>query len=152
MKNIILSLLILFTYGCGYTSIYKSQILQDIQIKVISVEGDNEFNNMIKNQLNLYSSKQSQNKYDLKIKSKFEKIVISKNASGIATDFNLLLITNISVIFNKKVENFEFEESVNIKNNTNSFEQNNYEKNIKRNFASTIREKLIIKIININDS
>jgi hypothetical protein len=116
------------------------------------VEGDNEFNNMIKNQLNLYSSKQSQNKYDLKIKSKFEKIVISKNASGIATDFNLLLITNISVIFNKKVENFEFEESVNIKNNTNSFEQNNYEKNIKRNFASTIREKLIIKIININDS
>ena len=41
---------------------------------------------------------------------------------------------------------------MNIKNNSNSFEQNNYEKNVKRNFASSIREKIIIKIFELNDN
>ena len=46
----------------------------------------------------------------------------------------------------------EFNENINIKNQSDSFEQNTYEKNIKRNFASSIREKLITEILNINDN
>jgi hypothetical protein len=39
-----------------------------------------------------------------------------------------------------------FSESINIKDQADTFEQDSYEKNIKRNFASSIREKLISKI------
>ncbi len=46
----------------------------------------------------------------------------------------------------------EFNESINIKNNSNSFEQNKYERNIKQNFASLVREKLVIKIFNLDDN
>jgi hypothetical protein len=37
-------------------------------------------------------------------------------------------------------------------NNTDIFEQNNYEKNLKKNFASSIVKKLIIKILRTNDN
>ena len=42
--------------------------------------------------------------------------------------------------------------SINIKNQTDTFEQNIYEKNIKRNFASSIRGKLISAILSLNDN
>ena len=34
-----------------------------------------------------------------------------------------------------------------MKRNSNSFEQNDYEKSIKKNFASSITDKFIIKIL-----
>jgi hypothetical protein len=39
-----------------------------------------------------------------------------------------------------------FSEYIIIKDQADTFEQDSYEKNIKRNFASSIREKLISKI------
>ena len=45
-----------------------------------------------------------------------------------------------------------FDEKINIKSNSNYFEQNNYERNIKKNFASSIMNKFIIKIFDLNDN
>ena len=39
-----------------------------------------------------------------------------------------------------------------MKSNSNSFEQNNYERNLKKNFASSIRDKFIIKIFDLDDN
>ena len=47
---------------------------------------------------------------------------------------------------NKK---FQFQESLNIKNTTTNFQQTDYEKTVKRNFASSIKEKLILKLMSI---
>jgi hypothetical protein len=58
----------------------------------------------------------------------------------------------VNLSLNESNKNLVFKENINIKNNTNSFEQNNYEKNVKKNFASSIREKLILKIIELNDN
>ena len=63
---------------------------------------------------------------------------------------NNICIINIKL--NNKIHDLKFRESINIKNNSNSFEQNKYERNIKKNFASIIREKLVIKILNLNDN
>ena len=43
-------------------------------------------------------------------------------------------------------------ESFNIKKNSNSYEQTSYEKIIKENFVKSAVDKLIIKLININDN
>jgi outer membrane lipopolysaccharide assembly protein LptE/RlpB len=151
MKNTILILLILFLYSCGYSTVYKTKEIQDFQITLTNMQGDNEFNNLIKNELNLYSNKNAKKNYNISINSDYIKNIISKNTSGVASNYNLTISTNIKVNLNNNVKTFKFKESVNIKNNTDSFEQNNYEKNIKKNIASIIREKLIIKLLDIND-
>ena len=48
--------------------------------------GDNAINNLIKNELKFYSNKKSNIKYNISINSKYQKIIISKNSAGVATD------------------------------------------------------------------
>lgn len=152
MKNIILIFLLLFLSSCGYTSVYKNQKSQDFQINIVEMTGDDEINNLIKNELKFYSNRNSNNKYDISINSEFQKIIVSKNTAGVATDYKLLVDTKISINLNDKINVFNFNENINIKSNSNSFEQNNYERNIKKNFASSIRDKFIIKIFNLDDN
>ena len=92
------------------------------------------------------------NSYNISINSKYQKIIISKNSSGAATDYKILVNTKIKINLNEETKNLEFNESINIKNNSNSFEQSRYERNVKRNFASSIREKFLIKIFDLNDN
>ena len=152
MKNIILIFFLLFLYSCGYTSIYKNQKSKDFQINIIEMTGDIEINNLIKNELKFYSNRNSNNKYDISINSKYQKIIISKNSAGVATDYKILVDTKISINLNNKNNILNFSENINIKSNSNSFEQNNYERNIKKNFASSIKNKFIIKIFNLDDN
>ena len=148
MKNIFLILFLFFLNNCGYTSVYKNQKSQDFQISIIEMTGDNEINNLIKNELKFYSNRNSNIKYNISINSNYQKIIVSKNSAGVATDYKLIAETVIS--FDKEGKNniLNFNENINIKSNSNSYEQNNYEKNIKKNFASSISNKFIIKIIN----
>jgi hypothetical protein len=152
MKNIILILFLLFLYSCGYTSVYKNQKSQDFQINIIEMVGDDEINNLIKNELKFYFNRNSGNKYDISINSEYQKIIVSKNSAGVATDYKLLVDTKISINLNNKNSILNFNDNINIKSNSNSFEQNNYERNIKKNFASSIRDKLMIKIFNLDDN
>ena len=152
MKNIILIFFLLFLYSCGYTSVYKNQKSQDFQINIIEMTGDIEINNLIKNELKFYSNRNSNNKYDISINSEYQKIIISKNSAGVATDYKILVDTKISINLNNENNIFNFNENINIKSNSNSFEQKNYERNIKKNFASSIKNKFIIKIFNLDDN
>ena len=148
MKNIILILFLFFLNNCGYTSVYKNQKSQDFQISIIEMTGNNEINNLIKNDLKFYSNRNSNIKYNISINSNYQKIIVSKNSAGVATDYKLIAETVIS--FDKEGKNniLNFNENINIKSNSNSYEQNNYEKSIKKNFASSISNKFIIKILN----
>lgn len=152
MKNVILIALIFFLSGCGYSSIYNSQKTIDFQINIEEMKGDNEFNNLIKKDLKLFSNHNSQKKYLLKINSNYKKVITSKNSAGVASNYNIVATVVIEMKINNKIDIFQFQESINIKPNSNAFEQQNYEKNIKRNFASSIREDLIIKILDKNDN
>ena len=152
MRNITLILLLLFLSSCGYSSIYKNQKSLDFQLNIVETKGDYEMNNLIENEIKLYSNKDSQNIYDINIDTDFKKDILAKNSSGVITDYNLSVVSVFSINLNNKNKTFKFEENINIKNQTDTFEQNTYEKNIKRNFASSIREKLISAILNTNDN
>lgn len=146
MKNIILIAFFFLVCGCGYTSVYKNLESQDFQITIIDMSGDREMNNLIKNEISLYSNKNSINKFDVKIKTEYLKSQLAKNKAGLITDYVLSTTTSFIVNFNKKTKELSFSESFNIKNQTDTFEQNLYEQNVKRNFASSLREKLIFEI------
>jgi outer membrane lipopolysaccharide assembly protein LptE/RlpB len=142
----------MFLFGCGYSSIYKNQKSLDFQIEVVDMRGDDEMNNLIKNQIKLYSNKDSKKIYNLKINTIYKKEILTKNSSGVITDYSLSVTSIFSIDLYNRAKVFKFEENINIKNQSDTFEQNIYEKNIKRNFASSIREKLILAILNTNDN
>ena len=152
MNKILLILFLLLLNSCGYTSIYKNQKSNNFQINISEMSGDNEFNSYIRNELKIFSNNNPDEKYNITLNSNYQKVVISKNTSGVATNYNISAEVKVNLSLNGKVINLAFNENINIKNNSNSFEQNNYEKSVKRNFASSIREKLIIKILELNDN
>jgi len=152
MKNIILISFLLFIYSCGYTSVYKDIKDTNFQINIIEMTGDNEFNNLIKNEFRMYNNSNSKNKYDISINTNYQKTILSKNSAGTAIDYELSVDTIISINFNDKIKILNFKENINIKNKSNSFNQSVYERNVKKNFASSIKEKFIIKLLDLNDN
>jgi len=148
MKNKLLIILLIFLTSCGYTPIYQNIKSSDLSINIVSTNGNEEMNSLIKNELELYFNKESKNKYDVSINTNYEKKIISKNTSGTISSYQLLVETNFTIITKDKKNNFLFTEKINIENNPDSFAQNSYEDIIKRNFASSIREKLITKLSN----
>ncbi len=152
MRNITLVIIIMFLFGCGYSSIYQNQKTQNFQINVTDIKGDEVMNNLIKNQIKLYSNKKSNKIYNLTIDTIYVKDILTKNSSGVITDYTLSVTSIFSIDLNNQTKIFKFKEKINIKNQTDTFEQNIYEKNIKRNFASSIKEKLISAILSLNDN
>ena len=152
MRNLTLIILLLFLSSCGYSSIYKNQKSLDFQLNIVGTEGDYEMNNLISNEIKLYSNKDSQNIYDINIDTDYKKDILTKNSSRVITDYNLSVVSVFSINLKNKNKTFKFEENINIKSQSDIFEQNTYEKNIKRNFASSIREKLMSAILVANDN
>ena len=150
MKKIFILILIKFVYGCGYTSLYE-EMKSDLKINIISMDGDFEINNFIKNNLKITSNKESSNIHDIAFKSEYKKIILAKNATGEATDYNLEMIVKFIIISSNNKE-LELKENFKIKKNSDNFEQSNYEKDIKRNFSEIVVEKLILNLIKISDN
>ena len=146
MKKFLIAIIIISFYGCGYTSFYQDQ-KKDLLINIKNMKGDFEINNFIKNELKIASNKISKNIYDLNIETKYEKIVLTKDATGKATDYKLVMNVNFIIISNQN-QNINFKEDFLIKNESDNFEQSNYEKEIKRNFSKIVKDKLILLIQN----
>ena len=151
MKRIIIILMFLL-YGCGYSSVYKNQKNNDILITVVDMQGDNILNNSLKNQLTLASNKESINIFNISLITNYKKIIVSKNTAGLATDYKLQTTVNFNVTKNGINKKIKFSESLDIKNEGENFEQVNYENSIKRNFAISIKEKLITYLLRFDDS
>ena len=152
MKKTALFILLILIYGCGYTALYKNTKTQDLKINVVSTEGNLEMNNLLKNQIKLFSNDSSENIFDVDIKTDYKKMVVTKDAKGIATNYKLDGIYNFKINFKDKEYSININESFNIQKNSNSYEQRNYEKKIKENFVKSAVDKLIIKLMTINDN
>ena len=151
MKKIII-IFIFFLYGCGYTSVYKDQINKNILITIVDMQGDNILNNSLKNQLTMASYEESVNIFNISLSSNYEKIIISKNTAGLATDYELKATVNFNVSKNGINKKIILSQSLNIKNEGENFEQRNYENSIKRNFVLSIKNKLVTYLNNFDDN
>lgn len=151
MKNFIIIILITFLYSCGYTSVLKDQKNQDLMITIKKKGGDLQTNNFISNQLKLASSSNSINNFDVSFESKYDKEIIAKDSTGVATDFKININVEFTVL-SKNNQKINFKESFNIKNNLKNFEQLEYEREIKQNFASSTKDKLILYLISLDDN
>ena len=115
------------------------------------MRGDFEINNYIKNDLKISSDKSSSNIYNLKIETEYNKIILAKDATGNATDYNIEMRAKFIVVSNNN-KNIVYEENFKIKKNDDNFEQSNYERDIKKNFSQIVQEKLILDLIKLSDN
>ena len=151
-KKIFTFILLIFLSSCGYEAIYSVKNIKnyDFSISKLSFIGDREINLKIKQKLNNYTQEIKDINFILKITSTSEKIILAKDGAGDSTNFKIKTIVNIDVFNKEKLKgNFIITESFNYDNNSNKFELKNYEKEIKRNLADIITEKLIFKLANI---
>tara|TARA_Y100000591_G_scaffold217292_1_gene188828 strand:- start:53 stop:508 length:456 start_codon:yes stop_codon:yes gene_type:complete len=150
MKKIVSIFLFFFLVSCGFSPVYKNIGTSKYDLIINEMTGDLIINNLIKNQINTYSDKKSEKKYNINFHTEFKKSIITKNSSGVATNYELYVKTTFSVSTpNGSNEEFVFTEKFNVKNISDAIEQRNYENIIKINFATSIKDKLISKIANI---
>ena len=151
-KKIFTFILLIFLSSCGYEAMYSVKNIKnyDFSISKISFIGDREINLKIKQKLNNYTQEIKDINFALKITSTSEKIILAKDDAGDSTNFKIKTIVNIDVFNKEKLKsNFIITESFNYDNNSNKFELKSYEKEIKRNLADIVTEKLILKLANI---
>jgi len=144
-KNIIVFSLIFFLSSCGFTPIYQKNTKVNFSIEQVSYAGDKELNNFLKTNLGKYKNKKADNKIYIETTSVYKKIILSKNATGEVTNYQL----EAEVKFLIKPENKKIiiTEKHIMNSMSDKIEEARYERTIKQNFASSISNKLSSELI-----
>lgn len=144
-KNIISLTLIFFLTNCGFTPVYLNNIDVNFSIEEVKYIGDRELSNFLKMNLNQYKKENTDNKIYIEADSKYEKIILSKDGTGKATNYQLIA----EVVFLVKPTNKKIviTEKKNMDSKSDKFEEIKYERSIKQSFASLISSKLISKLV-----
>ena len=135
--------------NCGYTAKYSKDKNVNFSLEIISLSGDREFNNSLISKLNQYTedTKSKIKKFMVSINSNYQKDIILKNSSGVATEYELKITVNFRINGNNIEKNYKMVETFNMKKMDDTFEESNYEKSIKDNFANIIQRKLIFYLL-----
>jgi hypothetical protein len=144
-KNIILLSLLFFFNSCGFTPIYLTNTNVNFSIEQANYTGDRELNNFLKVNLNKYKNEKLDNKILIEINSEYNKTILSNDSAGEVTNYQLETKVVILIKNTNKVINI-YENSI-MKNMSDKFEEERYERSIKQNFASSITNKLISELI-----
>ena len=149
MKNKIFAFFfILILTGCGFAPMYNNYSKLDYVISINEKKGDRFINNIISNEIKRISNSDSKNQLKIEINTIFEKIIVTKDTKGSVSEYQLNATTYITLEnFNNK--SFKFNESLNLKNISDTFQQNNYENTIKRNFAFSISRKFNLSLLDL---
>ena len=145
-KFIILIISALLIYSCEYTPIYSEKNIKNFYIEKINFKGDNNVNTLLKNNLKRYSKVKNGKKFIIESSSKYTKKSQSKNKSGNTTYYQLILEVNFEIISENKKDNLKIEEKFIMKNYSNEYDENNYEKSVQKNMTNLIVENLILQL------
>ena len=143
--NILIFIPFLFL-GCQYTPIYSNKDKFNFKIENIDFTGDVEINNLIDKKLKKYKTTKSGENVSISTFSSYEKISQSKNLSGKTTDYLVVIKTSFEIEMDDKTNMLIFREEFLIKNFSNKFEENNFEKIKKENSIDLIINNLITQI------
>ncbi|MDC3155677.1 hypothetical protein OA519_01755, partial [Candidatus Pelagibacter sp.] len=116
------------------------------QIIITDLSGDKKLNKYIVENLERNSQKNSAEIINIKINSKYSRKTLAKNSLGSTTDYQARAITKFEINKNEIIEKLEFSEKFNYQKVSDNYEEKSYEQAIKRNLASSISQKLILRL------
>ena len=145
-KYIIIIFLIITLSSCGYSPIYYKQNT-NFNIVELNFEGENIINKFLEINLKRYTGRKQDTNYNISTKTKYEKNIYSKDKAGNATQFELVVETKFNIFkTNIFLKNLIIKDKFIMQNFDDKFEESEYEKNIKQNFAGSIANKLITEL------
>ena len=153
-KKIIIILSFFLLIGCGYEPIYSKKKLEknhNFSITSIKFKESSEINQILLSNLKMFMNIKNKLKLlNLNIKSSTNRTIISKNLKGDAERYLIEINVNL-IIFENEVlkKEFFFKESFNYNSQTNKFNLNQYEKNIKENLISKISDNIILELYSL---
>ena len=144
-KNIILISLIFFLTQCGFSPIYIKNTNINFSIENVNYKGDRDLNNFLKTNLNQYKNDKSDRKILIETTTKYEKIILTKNASSEVTNYKL--IANVIFLIKSTNKKINITEEGIINSMDDKFEEARKERATKQNFARSISNKLISELV-----
>tara|TARA_B100000035_G_scaffold302078_1_gene299322 strand:- start:1834 stop:2292 length:459 start_codon:yes stop_codon:yes gene_type:complete len=142
---LILSTLILIT-GCEYKPIYSDSNKSEYRIIITKLSGDKKINKFILNNLQRNSQKDSNKIVNIKIDTKYTKVILAKNSAGNVTDYQSNALVTFLIDRNQTSKSFTINEKFNFQKMSDKYEEKAYEENIKKNLATAIAQKLILRL------
>ena len=146
-KKILTLIFILnFLSSCEYKPIYSNSNKSNYRIIITDFSGDKKLNKYIVENLKRNSQKSSVEIISVKINSKYSRKVLAKNTLGSTTDYQARAITEFEINKNEIIEKLVIDEKFNYQKISDSYEEKSYEQTIKNNLASSISQKLILRL------
>lgn len=145
-KNLILIIIFIFLSQCGYSPIYKVDTKSKINIILADLKGDKDFNNKLNSKLRKYYNNNPESSFTISVNSAIDKNTITKDSKGKITNYELIATATFKILYKNIESNLVLKENLKIINNDDSYEQKKYENAVKNTFASSMTERLIIKL------
>lgn len=150
-KFFTLSIFLIFTH-CGFNPVHNVKNNLNYNIILVERSGDKIINNQISNEINRISNSESSNILKLKLKSNYQIIILSKDAKGSASEFQIIVTSEFVIQKDLEKEIISYTEKQNYKKNSDLFDQKKYVENIKKNLASQIVRKFNLELLTKNDN
>ena len=144
-KRLLYLTLFLFLANCGYTPLYSNKVMNDINIEILSYEGDREINTNLISKLKKSTNPEGE-LYKITIFTIYEKTTLTNNLAGEPEEYQLKSTINFTIIKNNTEKKFNVSENFVMKNFSDDFEERNYETNIKNSMTNLIYNKLLLQI------
>lgn len=141
-------LLIIILSSCGYNSIYKQNENINFEILSLEIKGDKDINYLIERELRQYVGTNNIRKFQVRINTKYSKNSILKDKTGKITKYKLIADLDLEFKIDNQIQNVSLNETFNMENFDDKFEEKKYEKQIKSNFSSLMLNKIIPYLIN----
>ena len=151
-KKVLTFIILLFLSSCGFDPIHskKNSDNYNFSISKLNFTGERDINLKIKEKLNNFTLVEKNKDFTLTITSISKKKILAKDTSGNTTNFQNVVIVKVEIFTKGKFKNsLIIEEKFNYKNESNKFDLQKYEKEIKNNLAQIAAEKLIFRLSNI---
>ena len=145
-KTFFIIFLLNFLSHCDYKPLYSQQNKVNYKIIISSFSGDKDINNTIAKNLKRNSNSSSDLIVNISFDTKYTKSVLAKNTAGSITDYQTNVVTSFKIQKENNLETFEVSEKFNFQKMADKYEEKNYEQNIKKNLASLISQKLILRL------
>jgi hypothetical protein len=145
-KKILIILSLIFFTSCEYKPIYSNSNKSDYKIIVTEITGDKKLNKFLVENIIRNSQKDSIEIIKIKINTSYKKIILAKDSAGNVTDYQANATSTFIIDRNQNAENFNIKEKFNYQKMSDKYEERSYEQNIKKNLATSIAQKLILRL------
>ena len=147
-KILLFFIFLIILQGCGYSPMYSSNSNTTFNFDKINFEGDREINIYINDNLKRYSNQNSNNKFNLDIKTNYLKNSVSKDLTGKTTKYTINIIADVNIKRDNLNKVIIIKENFIIENFDNELDEKKYEESVKKNYSNLFINKLILQLIN----